>query len=51
VLVKVVVESVVAELVIAELVEASKYRNDHKKRLMKVVASTGSATEEPMSEN
>jgi len=35
---------VVAEPVVAELVEASKHRNDHRERLTKMVASTGSAT-------
>jgi len=39
----VVAELVVAELVVAELVEASKHRNDHRKKLTKPMASTGSA--------
>ena len=36
----------VVELVVAELVEASKYRNDRRKGLTKVVVSTSSTTEE-----
>ena len=42
----VVAELVVAELVVAELVEASKHRNHRKKRLTKLVVSTGSTTED-----